>query len=121
MSKYKKYVVLSATALALMASSAYAATTTTTTTSSTTPAPVTKEGHGGGMLAKLDTNKDGFISKDEFLASASKHFDMMDINHDGKISKDEIAAKKQEFHQKMMERRAAHKDGAVAPATTPAQ
>ena len=38
---------------------------------------------------KLDTNHDGFVSKDEYLREASERFDLADTNHDGKLSKEE--------------------------------
>lgn len=57
-------------------------------------------GHGGMgmmMLKMADTNKDGAVSRDEFLATHAKHFDMMDANHDGKLTK----AERQAAHDKM--------------------
>ncbi|WP_374411434.1 EF-hand domain-containing protein [Novosphingobium colocasiae] len=64
-------------------------------------------GMGGGMgmmMAKMaDTNNDGAVSKAEFMAAATKHFDEADANKDGKITKEE----RQAMHQKM---RAAWKD-----------
>ena len=67
-------------------------------------------GHGGGMgmgqgkgFMKIDTNKDGFISKDEFNAFRAKKegidvskikydyfFKKLDTNNDGKLSKEEF-------------------------------
>ncbi len=54
-----------------------------------------------------DTNKDGVISRDEFMAShqtrAEKMFNMMDTNHDGKIDqaeRDAMKAKWKEHHEK---------------------
>ena len=60
------------------------------------------------MFARLDTNHDGFITKDELDAvearreqkaearaqhfDPSKAFDRLDTNHDGKITADEVAA-----------------------------
>jgi len=41
---------------------------------------------------EIDTNHDGFISRDEFLASEKKRFDEFDTNHDGKIDAKEIAS-----------------------------
>lgn len=41
---------------------------------------------------EIDTNHDGFISRDEFLASEKKRFDELDTNHDGKVDAKEIAA-----------------------------
>jgi Ca2+-binding EF-hand superfamily protein len=53
------------------------------------------------MFKKLDTNNDGSVTKEEYLASkkaqkdtekAGKHFDKLDANKDGKISKEEMSA-----------------------------
>ncbi len=78
--------------------------------------------HGGGkhggdqggmgmmMLQMADTNKDGAVSRDEFLAAHAKHFDMVDANHDGKLTKVE----RQAAHDKMRAmgaKRGAHKMG----------
>ena len=41
---------------------------------------------------EIDTNHDGFISRDEFLASEKKRFEEFDANHDGKIDAKEIAS-----------------------------
>ena len=59
-------------------------------------------GHGGMggimMLKMADTNKDGVVSKDEFLAAHVKHFDMMDANHDGQLTQAERKAARQKMH-----------------------
>lgn len=53
------------------------------------------------MFKKLDTNTDGSVTKEEYLASkkaqkdaakAEKRFGKIDANKDGKLSKDEFAA-----------------------------
>ena len=55
------------------------------------------------MFAKLDTDKDGKISKAEFMASpaakkdeakATERFGKMDKNADGSLTKDEMTPKK---------------------------
>ena len=50
--------------------------------------------HGGGkmMLKMADTNKDGAVSRDEFLAAHAQHFGMMDANHDGQVTQAERKA-----------------------------
>ena len=62
------------------------------------------------MFARLDTNHDGFVTKDELSAveakreekaearaqrfDPSKMFDRLDTNHDGQITADELAARR---------------------------
>jgi len=62
-------------------------------------------GHDGG-LARLDTNKDGTITRDEAIAAATARFDKLDANHDGKIDQTEIAAMKQKAEARRQEMRA---------------
>jgi len=38
----------------------------------------------------LDTNKDGSVSKDEYLAKPKEHFSMMDLDGDGAITADDL-------------------------------
>ncbi|MDB5681880.1 MAG: hypothetical protein JWO16_1685 [Sphingomonas bacterium] len=40
---------------------------------------------GGRMMARLDTNGDGMIDRNEFRAQAERRFDRIDANKDGKI------------------------------------
>ena len=58
-------------------------------------------GHGdkaGGMMLKMaDTNQDGAVSRDEFIAAHAKMFDTADANKDGKLTADERKA----HHAKM--------------------
>jgi Ca2+-binding EF-hand superfamily protein len=53
------------------------------------------------IFKKLDTNNDGSVTKEEYLATkkaqkdtdkAGKHFEKLDANKDGKLSKEELAA-----------------------------
>ena len=46
------------------------------------------------MMSRMDTNGDGFISKDEAakFPRLAANFDQVDTNKDGKLSKDELAA-----------------------------
>jgi len=49
---------------------------------------------GDASMAKTDTDKDGQVSRAEFLAVASERagdFDKIDLNHDGFISESEAA------------------------------
>jgi len=66
------------------------------------PTPPTQPGARpmmpGGMpqqpsrFDEIDTNHDGFLSRDEFMTSEKKRFDEFDTNHDGKIDAKEIAS-----------------------------
>ncbi len=53
------------------------------------------------MLKMADTNKDGAVSRDEFVGSAMAHFDQADANHDGKLTPDERRAAMKAMHEKM--------------------
>ncbi|MGE5476587.1 MAG: EF-hand domain-containing protein [Bacteroidales bacterium] len=47
------------------------------------------------MMTEMDTDHDGFVSREEFLAAharADKMFEQLDSNHDGAISRDEFMA-----------------------------
>jgi len=48
-------------------------------------APPPPPSPGGRMMARLDTNGDGMIDRDEFRAQAARRFDRVDANKDGKI------------------------------------
>jgi len=67
-----------------------------------TPAsPADGKGPAGWLIKKGDTNGDGAVSRDEFLAKAAERFAKMDTNNDGKITADEVQAA-------MQARRAGH-------------
>jgi hypothetical protein len=51
------------------------------------PAPFRKR-----FFEKLDTNGDGIVTRDEFLAQANRQFNALDLNHDGRLTPDEINA-----------------------------
>lgn len=67
-------------------------------------------GHGGGMmmLHMADANKDGAISKDEFLAAHAKHFDQADANKDGKLTPEERKAAHEKMRAMMGKMRGGH-------------
>lgn len=46
-----------------------------------------------GIVKHLDTNGDGVVSQDEFLAAAQKRFARMDKNGDGYIEADEVGSR----------------------------
>lgn len=49
------------------------------------------------MKEMMDTNKDGVISKEEFMRAHEAMFDRMDTNHDGRLDAEEQKA----AHEKM--------------------
>jgi hypothetical protein len=48
------------------------------------------EHHGGHGMNKMDTNGDGEVSKDEFMAHKEMRFMMKDKNGDGKLTTEEM-------------------------------
>jgi Ca2+-binding EF-hand superfamily protein len=50
-------------------------------------------------LQKMDTDGDGNLSKNEFMAQAEERFKKMDGNGDGMITPDERASMKERFKQ----------------------
>ncbi len=64
--------------------------------------------HGAKMMAALDTNKDGFVDRNEFRAGEEALFQSIDANHDGVISQDEFNA--------VLQRVTAKRASATAPA-----
>ena len=56
----------------------------------------------GDMMARMDTNHDGMVSKAEHDAYAQSMFDRMDANHDGSVSKAEMDAGMKSMHDEHM-------------------
>src|SRR6266545_434358 len=85
--KFAKTAVLAASALALAVGSAWADDKDKSTVGN-----ATRSDDSG--FAKLDKNKDGYISKAEARGEAelSKNFDKWDLNNDGKINRAEYLA-----------------------------
>jgi hypothetical protein len=59
------------------------------------------------MMARMaDANKDGAVSRDEFLAAQTRRFEMMDANKDGSVSGDERKAARAKMREHMATMRA---------------
>lgn len=60
-------------------------------------------------LAKLDTDKDGKVSRQEYLARQSEAFSKADANADGFVTPEEMAAQHEKHHAEMSAMREARK------------
>lgn len=49
------------------------------------------------MKEMMDTNKDGVISKEEFMRAHETMFDRVDTNHDGRLDSDEQKAAREKM------------------------
>ena len=56
------------------------------------------------MIAQADFDKDGKVTREEFDKSPAPLFDRLDTNKDGFVDKDEIATARAEFEARMQER-----------------
>ena len=91
-----KKLLLSIAALTL-AAGAFAQAPTTPAAGATAPAKMAQPAaEKGKRFQKIDTNKDGMISRAEAAGNPrlAKKFDAMDANKDGQLSKDELKAYK---------------------------
>ena len=77
-----RLIILAATAAALLAAGGVA---------SAQPAPGQGPPDPAAIIARMDTNKDGAIQKEEAQGRLADAFDMIDANHDGKITAEELA------------------------------
>jgi hypothetical protein len=93
-------IILAAAAAALIAAPAFA------TEAAKSEAPAMSK-RAVAKWTALDTDKDGFISKDEWSAEELKKFDAKDTDHDGKISKEEFASRKSMKHKEVAKKEAA--------------
>lgn len=66
--------------------------------------------HAGGMpdigemfLKQFDADKDGKVTRDEFLASREAQFDRIDSNGDGTVDQSELEVLKTELMQHMQQ------------------
>lgn len=80
------------------------------------PAMAGEEGQHepGKMFEKVDTDKDGLISKAEFLAKHEEMFTKIDTNTDGSLSKEELDAGREKW-KAMRKEHEAKGDAPVAP------
>lgn len=67
-------------------------------------------GMGERMLARVDANKDGTISREEFRTAATTRFERMDANRDGRID----AAEQNALRERMKARSGRHAPPAPA-------
>ena len=66
-------------------------------------------------IKQVDVNKDGAVSKDEFLQRAEKGFNKADADGDGKLTRDERKALREERRENRQERRE-HRHGGAGEA-----
>jgi len=62
---------------------------------------------GRAMLERVDTNKDGKVDLNEFLANAESRFQKMDLDSDGYVTPEErreVGDKMREKHREMREK-----------------
>jgi hypothetical protein len=74
-------------------------------------------GFGGRMFARLDTNGDGVVDREEYRTQAARRFDRMDTNKDGKVDAAERQAARDAMEQ-MRGRRGGGEDAPPPPAST---
>lgn len=68
---------------------------------------------GHMMLRMADSDRDGAVTKAEFTAAATTHYDRVDANHDGQITPAERQAAHAAMREEMQRRHASHgADGA---------
>ncbi|MBW8754575.1 MAG: EF-hand domain-containing protein [Sphingomonadales bacterium] len=60
-------------------------------------------GPGGRGLRRADTDGDGKVTKDEFLAGQKQRFDMIDADHDGQLTKAERDAYRAQMRARMQQ------------------
>jgi hypothetical protein len=69
---------------------------------------------GEKMFERLDVDKDGKVTKEEFLKAQEEHFAKMDANGDGAFTQEEAKAMKEKFRE-MRKEKEGEKAGDVPP------
>ena len=69
------------------------------------------KGHGAHMFERLDTNKDGKITRAESKKLADERFTSMDTNKDGAIVEAEIKAAHEKMRAEWQKKQSANKSG----------
>ena len=57
------------------------------------------EGKKGMMFEKMDTDKDGKVSRAEAMQKATERFEKADANKDGYITREEMEAMKEQYRE----------------------
>ncbi|MGE5547384.1 MAG: EF-hand domain-containing protein [Solirubrobacterales bacterium] len=77
------------------------------------------KGGWGPMMQQMDTNKDGVVTLDEFVAAhlgrEQQHFDAMDANHDGMISREEFDQGMRKWAEQRFKALDTNADGKLTP------
>lgn len=102
----KKTLAAALLGASLLAGSAYAA--------QQTPAPAPQDRPMRGDVGRADTNNDGVITREEYLADVDARFAKIDVNKDGKITKDERPDGGEGRGGRMMSRTDTNGDGAIS-------
>lgn len=71
-------------------------------------------GGPGAMLAMADEDGDGVVTRAEFTAMTTKHFEQVDADHDGKVTRAEAEAARKVMTAAMGGRMKGRMEGAVA-------
>lgn len=78
--------------------------------------------HGGdkkkAKVVKMDTDENGAVSKEEFMAAQEERFTKMDADGDGSISTDEYKAAAKDWREKRKEMKEKHAEKAEEAVTT---
>ena len=114
--KLVKSATMALTALSLAASAAWAADTATEKNKTNISNATRSE---DSTFAKLDVNKDGYITRTEAASDAAlaKDFDKFDLNHDGKLNRAEYLAARAKEDTKSAVNKVTGKDKAPASST----